>query len=66
MAAVLNGGLAQLGEHLPCKQGVESSILLVSIARELSKDESKTKSELSRRHVGVLGEVISSLEADRR
>ena len=27
----LNGGLAQLGEHLPCKQGVESSNLLVSI-----------------------------------
>ena len=26
------GGLAQLGEHLPCKQGVESSNLLVSIA----------------------------------
>ena len=26
-----NGGLAQLGEHLPCKQGVESSNLLVSI-----------------------------------
>ena len=26
-----DGGLAQLGEHLPCKQGVESSNLLVSI-----------------------------------
>ena len=25
------GGLAQLGEHLPCKQGVESSNLLVSM-----------------------------------
>ena len=25
-----NGGVAQLGEHLPCKQGVRSSILLVS------------------------------------
>ena len=25
-----NGGLAQLGEHLPCKQGGESSNLLVS------------------------------------
>ena len=30
MAARSNGGLAQLGEHLPCKQGVESSNLLVS------------------------------------
>ena len=28
----LSGGLAQLGEHLPCKQGVESSNLLVSTA----------------------------------
>ena len=25
-----HGGIAQLGEHLPCKQGVRSSILLVS------------------------------------
>ena len=24
------GGVAQLGEHLPCKQGVRSSILLIS------------------------------------
>ena len=26
----LSGGVAQLGEHLPCKQGVRSSILLIS------------------------------------
>ena len=32
VAAGSNGGLAQLGEHLPCKQGVESSNLLVSIS----------------------------------
>ena len=25
-----NGPIAQLGEHLPCKQGVRSSILLIS------------------------------------
>ena len=30
VAAGFHGGLAQLGEHLPCKQGVESSNLLVS------------------------------------
>ena len=30
-----HGDVAQLGEHLPCKQGVESSNLFVSI-RELS------------------------------
>ena len=28
------GGVAQLGEHLPCKQGVESSNLFVSIRKE--------------------------------
>ena len=27
------GGVAQLGEHLPCKQGVRSSILLISTRR---------------------------------
>ena len=30
----LNGDVAQLGEHLPCKQGVESSNLFVSIRKE--------------------------------
>ena len=29
-----NGGVAQLGEHLPCKQGVKSSNLSVSIEYE--------------------------------
>ena len=28
------GDVAQLGEHLPCKQGVESSNLFVSIRKE--------------------------------
>ncbi len=31
VAARSNGGVAQLGEHLPCKQGVKSSNLSVSI-----------------------------------
>ena len=33
----LYGGVAQLGEHLPCKQGVRSSNLLIS-----TKPEAKT------------------------
>ena len=37
----LNGGVAQLGEHLPCKQGVKSSNLSISIARELDENERK-------------------------
>ena len=35
VAARSNGDVAQLGEHLPCKQGVESSNLLVSIQKQL-------------------------------
>ena len=35
-----HGGVAQLGEHLPCKQGVKSSNLSISIGRkQLSEDE---------------------------
>ena len=33
-----NGGLAQLGEHLPCKQGVESSNLFISTEIERLKN----------------------------
>ena len=50
------GGVAQLGEHLPCKQGVRGSNPLISIARELNESESKTKLEFSRRHVNALSE----------
>ena len=32
--SLFSGGLAQLGEHLPCKQRVESSNLLVSIVNK--------------------------------
>ena len=31
MPLLQNGGVAQLGEHLPCKQGVKSSNLSISI-----------------------------------
>ncbi len=41
VAARLNGGLAQLGEHLPCKQGVESSNLLVSTIAMTSADRNQ-------------------------
>ena len=33
VAAGFYGGVAQLGEHLPCKQGVMSSNLTISIER---------------------------------
>ena len=33
------GGVAQLGEHLPCTQGVRSSILLISTKTSERSDE---------------------------
>ena len=35
----LYGGVAQLGEHLPCKQGVKSSNLFISTRLREAKDE---------------------------
>ena len=37
VAARSNGDVAQLGEHLPCKQGVESSNLFISTEIERFK-----------------------------
>ena len=34
-----NGGVAQLGEHLPCKQGVKSSNLSISICWSNQKEK---------------------------
>ena len=34
VGARICGGVAQLGEHLPCKQGVKSSNLSISIRYE--------------------------------
>ena len=33
----LNGDIAQLGEHLPCKQGVERSNLFISIQNSINE-----------------------------
>ena len=37
VAASANGDVAQLGEHLPCKQGVESSNLFISTCGKREK-----------------------------
>ena len=51
------GDVAQLGEHLPCKQGVKSSNLSISICRkQLNENESKTKLEFSARQFTNLNE----------
>ena len=43
VAARSHGGVAQLGEHLPCKQGVKSSNLSVSISGESLKRKIRSK-----------------------
>ena len=40
-----NGGVAQLGEHLPCKQGVRSSILLISTKGEAREENGEPATE---------------------
>ena len=48
VAAGFNGGVAQLGEHLPCKQGVKSSNLSVSTGwkrKQKSKEARTLKTE---------------------
>ena len=48
------GGVAQLGEHLPCKQGVRSSILLIS-----TKGRRKTETTPGRRKSnGLVAQVV--------
>ena len=42
----LYGGVAQLGEHLPCKQGVKSSNLSISTGRELGEYKRKRSMSL--------------------
>ena len=45
-----NGGVAQLGEHLPCKQGVDSSNLFISTKGETPKKSTlKTEQEERKR-----------------
>ena len=48
------GGVAQLGEHLPCKQGVRSSILLIS-----TTGRRKTETTTGRRKSnGLVAQVV--------
>ena len=46
VAARLHGGVAQLGEHLPCKQGVKSSNLSVSISGESLKTREEVNGQV--------------------
>ena len=39
------GGVAQLGEHLPCKQGVKGSIPFISTSDSVAPDHRAKKAE---------------------
>ena len=41
VVAGINGGVAQLGEHLPCKQGVMSSNLTISTKQRAETRDSE-------------------------
>ena len=50
VAAGFYGGVAQLGEHLPCKQGVMSSNLTISI--QMGLELSRLERTPDKREVG--------------
>ena len=54
------GGVAQLGEHLPCKQGVDSSILFVSTSGEPKGSRSKQvwPMEATGHGYGLIAQVV--------
>ena len=61
VAAGLHGGVAQLGEHLPCKQGVKSSNLSVSICTSRCAQVQSTmhpEAKTSRSRAGTLYKFI--------
>ena len=48
VAARLNGGVAQLGEHLPCKQGVKGSNPSIStVAMSIAQADLQTRSKFT-------------------
>ena len=59
---IICGGVAQLGEHLPCKQGVVGSNPFISIRRkQLNEKEPQGEFEFSARRFMNLSETKLSL-----
>ena len=52
-----SGGIAQLGEHLLCKQGVSGSIPLISTMDESPKNPFRLR-ELSRNQYGLIAQPV--------
>ena len=49
---IYHGGVAQLGEHLPCKQGVKSSNLSIS-TRQSKKEAHPNNKEGQKKEIGL-------------
>ena len=58
------GGVAQLGEHLPCKQGVRSSILLISTNSRHFANLSRFCSGLCTDVHGAVAETVLNPQTD--
>ena len=51
------GGVAQLGEHLPCTQGIRSSILLIS-TKGRDKERAQDVKEFLTAEQGRIAQVV--------
>ena len=54
-----NGGVAQLGEHLPCKQGVMGSIPIISTSGKLPQPETTSGNEMEAKELRVRKGLIA-------
>ena len=61
---IIYGGVAQLGEHLPCKQGVKSSNLSISICWSDQKEEAyaETLEETEAYHTYLENRILNKNE----
>ena len=53
-----NGGVAQLGEHLPCKQGVMGSIPIISTTDGKSDTKGEERRDTPKNLHGLIAQVV--------
>ena len=53
-----NGGVAQLGEHLPCKQGVMGSNPIISTRYELERESTGVKEAKHTWEYGIIAQQV--------
>ena len=59
----INGGVAQLGEHLPCKQGVKGSIPFISTNTRKRKGDSRVRARRKQSNNGRMAQVVRVFRA---